>query len=216
MTDTSLCLRIRRRISPVTVLGPGKRAGIWVQGCSRGCPGCIVPDSWPTDEGEVIPVADLADWVLQQDGIDGITLSGGEPMDQAAGLAEMVQMIRSKRDLGVLCYTGYQLERLGSSAHRALVDQVDLLIDGPYVQELHGDLLWRGSSNQRLHALTDRYKVEVTQRLSDVDRSAGLEFRFEEDGTPIFIGVPPAPDFAQTLAQRLGQKGILLERRVSS
>lgn len=209
-------VRVRRRFSPVTVLGPGKRAGIWVQGCGCACPGCIVPDSWSDDGGEVYSVVELADWVLAQPDVEGITFSGGEPMDQAGVLAELVRLVRQQRDLGVVCYTGFVLERLDDPVHVALLERVDLLIDGPYVQTLHADLLWRGSSNQRLHLLTDRYCSEVETRLSVADCSAGMEFRFEDDGTPAFIGVPPSADFSHILSERLGQKGILLERRISS
>ena len=133
-------LRIFRREAPVTVLGPGRRAVIWVQGCPFACKGCIVPESWSSQGGELISVADLAEWELAQEDIEGMTFSGGEPMEQADALCALVDVVRSSRDLGLVCYTGYRLETLqrqGSTAQRALLARTDLLIDGVYVAREH-------------------------------------------------------------------------------
>src|SRR4051812_23018477 len=100
-------LRIFRRDAPITVLGPGNRAVIWVQGCPLACPGCIVPDSWYATGGETISVHALVNWITDQKDIEGITLSGGEPMAQAEPLSELIRNVQSQADLGVVCYTGY-------------------------------------------------------------------------------------------------------------
>lgn len=174
------------------VLGPGRRAVLWVQGCSLACAGCLVPRSWPAQSGFLRSVEWLADWVEGLPEIEGLTLSGGEPMEQAAALAVFIKKIRERRDLGVVCYTGYRLEELASPSQGELLGQVDLLIDGRYLRAQHDDLLWRGSANQRLIYLTQRYQPAET------DRGVGLEFRFEADGRFAFAGVPPWPDFVQT------------------
>ena len=173
------------------MLGPGLRAVLWVQGCGKACPGCLAPESWARTGGFSRSVSDLVAWVVAQDEIEGLTVSGGEPMDQAAPLAELLEECRKRRDLGLICYTGYSLEQLDSPAHLRLLSQVDLLIDGPYRQELHADLLWRGSSNQRILNLSQRYS------LPGEDRSAGLEFEFLGDGKLSFAGVPPWPAFPE-------------------
>lgn len=180
-------LRLFRREPACGVLGPGTRAVLWVQGCPLACPGCVVPEAWPRG-GRATPVEEVAAWLLPLP-VEGLTLTGGEPLEQDAALARLIDLVRAERDLGVVLYTGYRYEELRSP----LLERVDLLIDGPYRRELHGDLLWRGSSNQRLLPLTPRYRLDLP------DRGAGLEFRFGADGRFTFAGVPPWPDYREAL-----------------
>lgn len=187
-------LRIFRREAACRVLGPGLRAVLWVQGCTLGCPACLVPRSWPA-RGPLETVDEVAHWVLSCEDIEGITLSGGEPMQQAPALTALIDCVRARRDLGVICYTGYRHEQLRNRSQRDLLARVDLLIDGPYDASRHADLLWRGSSNQRLLALTGRY----ADALDDGDRSAGLEFSFTAQGRFSFAGVPPWPGYVEAL-----------------
>ena len=210
MKEETELLRIFLRRSPVSVLGLSKRAVIWVQGCHHVCKGCIVPESWDVNDGEAIAISDLATWILEQPDLEGITLSGGEPMLQAAGLIKLIDTVQSQRDLGILCYTGYRLEYLqqqGTSAQKALLDRLDLLIDGLYVESLHGDLLWRGSTNQRLLPLSDRYR-EALKNLPD--RSAGLEIHTDPDGSFFLAGVPQQPHFRDRFASQMRDRGITL------
>jgi len=206
-------LRIFRREAPVGVLGPGQRAVIWVQGCSFACPGCIVPESWDNNGGEEITLGELADWVLGQPHIEGITLSGGEPMIQAGALTQLIDLIRQERDLGVMCYTGYRLEALqqqGINSQRQLLQKIDLLVDGTYIQSQHDDLLWRGSRNQRLLCLTPRYRVTVAERLAAGDNSAGLTFVSGSNGEVYFTGVPGMPQFRQQFEAQMQKRGIII------
>ncbi len=198
-SDESDRVRLFRLDPACRVLGPGKRAAIWVQGCPLGCPGCLVPKSWTEWHAEALDMAieSLADWVVDCDDIEGLTLSGGEPMGQARALAELVRQVRVRRYLGVVCYTGYRMEALRTPEQRDLLAQVDLLIDGPYQAERHADLLWRGSSNQRLLDLTGRYRAFLPTH--ENDRSAGLEYRIESDGRFSFSGVPPWAGYVTAL-----------------
>lgn len=196
-------LRIFHRVAPVHVLGPFARAVVWVQGCPFRCPGCTSPEALDFAGGEAVSVADLAAWALAQDGIEGLTFSGGEPMAQAAGLCRLVDAVRARADLGVVCYTGDTLERLrdeGTDDQRALLTRVDLLIDGPYIREQHAKILWRGSANQRLLPLTDRYRDLLPVSEAE-DRPAGLEAFIAESGLVHLAGVPPEPDY-RTLWKR--------------
>jgi anaerobic ribonucleoside-triphosphate reductase activating protein len=209
-------IRVFRRESPIKVLGPHDRAAIWVQGCTFQCPGCIVPESWDPAGGWSVRIEDLAAWVLLQPGIEGVTLSGGEPMSQAAGLTRLVDRIRESRDLGVMCYTGFALGFLrerGDSAQRGLLDRIDLLIDGVYLEEQHDDLLWRGSRNQKLNLLTRRYEKTVSDVLRDHgDRSAGVEVVFDEQGAIGIAGVPSKPRFREAFVERMRAHNIRLSR----
>lgn len=203
-------LRIFERRSPVKVLGPYTRAVIWVQGCDFGCRGCIVPESWDQDSGEEVDISELVAWVLSQPSIEGVTLSGGEPMLQAEALSTLIDQIREVRNLGVMCYTGYRLEYLkaqGDIAQKLLLTKIDLLVDGIYQENLQADLLWRGSSNQRLLLLSNRYQEFVK---SQGDHSAGLEFFFSETGEVGFSGVPTQPNFRQEFESRMSQRSVIV------
>lgn len=207
-------LRIFRREAPVTVLGPGRRAVIWVQGCPFACKNCIVPESWDANGGEEVPVAELIAWTLAQPDIEGLTLSGGEPMAQAAALSQLVRQVAAQRDLSVVCYTGYTHEHLcahGTPEQQDLLQQTDLLIDGVYLEQRHSDLLWRGSANQRLICLSERYRDVVSARTAEADRSAGIEFFMDTEGAVAFAGVPQKPGFREEFAARMAQFGIAFD-----
>ncbi|MCC3406803.1 MAG: radical SAM protein [Microcoleus sp. PH2017_10_PVI_O_A] len=203
-------LRIFDRRSPVKVLGPFSRAVIWVQGCDFGCKGCIVPESWDRNAGEDVDISELVDWILNQPSIEGITLSGGEPMLQAEAMSTLIDRIRTEKDLGVMCYTGFRLEHLkeqGTTSQTNLLKKIDLLIDGVYVENLQDDLLWRGSSNQRLLLLSDRYREFLE---AQGDRSAGLEFFFAETGEVGFSGVPAQLNFRQEFESRMSKRSVIV------
>ncbi len=151
-------LRVYVKEKNIKTLGPGNRYGLWVQGCNRRCPGCVAEKSQDLNGGTLIDVGGLA-WEIICTDIEGLTISGGEPFLQAKALAELVTLIREKKDIGVIVYTGYLLEELKDVPDAEFfLEQIDLLIDGPYIKELDDGKSLRGSSNQRVHTLTDRYK----------------------------------------------------------
>jgi anaerobic ribonucleoside-triphosphate reductase activating protein len=128
------------RISyPVTNLGPGKRIGIWVQGCSRHCQGCMSPHvkiqkqenlrSVDSIFNEIFPIARQ---------FDGVTVSGGEALEQADALTGLLMKIRKETNLDILVYTGYTLDKIknGSMVMKKLLNQIDILIDGPFMEHL--------------------------------------------------------------------------------
>jgi len=172
-----------------------------------------VPESWDPAGGEALEVAILADWILAQSDIEGLTFSGGEPFRQAAGLVELIDAVQSQRALTVMCYTGYtlgEIQQRGDTEMLALLSRLDLLVEGPYVRARHADLRWRASRNQRLIALTDRYRALVAELDAQTDRSAGLQFQLA--GTQLaFDGIPSEPDFRERFARQLQGLGIELE-----
>jgi anaerobic ribonucleoside-triphosphate reductase activating protein len=149
----SLDVAISRVHFPVTSLGPGRRLGIWFQGCSIGCKGCISPDTWEIkgDEWITVPqlVHDCSHLIVEA---DGVTISGGEPFDQPEALSALVSSIRAIRDLHVIVYSGYPFTRL-EKKYGPLLGQLDMLVSGPYVQGI-GKLPLRGSLNQEIHEFT--------------------------------------------------------------
>lgn len=192
-----------------TTLGPGKRAVLWVWGCSRGCAGCLASPFNGAPEVSPVALETVADRLLDSADIEGVTFSGGEPLEQAEGLTALVRLLRRRRpDLSYCSYSGFTLAELshGTPHQRALLAQLDLLIDGPFLRDRAADLLWRGSSNQQLHFLTDRYR-HLRDRVDD--RSAGVEIRFDDQERISWIGVPP-PGFVQGIYSGLRRRGILL------
>lgn len=169
-------------------LGPGLRSVVWVQGCPLHCRGCTAPEFIPFTKASLISPEALADLLLRQP-VEGITISGGEPFMQSGLLAEMVEIARSKRDISVLCYTGFQMETLRkfdeNSGVPALLRQIDTLIDSPFVERLNDNRGLRGSSNQRVFHLTDRMRAFDFQ--SGIRKVEIHVF----NGEVLYVGVPP-------------------------
>ena len=142
----------------VRVLGPGVRYVLWVQGCRQHCRGCIAGNAKNMEDGMPVKIAALG-LEIALSKAEGLTISGGEPFLQAEELCAMLDMIRRKRDMGVIVYTGYCYEELCRQEEaKGLLSRIDILIDGPYREELDDGKSLRGSSNQRVLFLTDRYR----------------------------------------------------------
>ena len=130
--------------------GPGFRTSIYCAGCRHQCPGCHNPQSWAFNQGYEMGVDDLMK-IIEADPYANVTFSGGDPMFQAAGFAELAREIHKRTNKDIWCFTGFTYEALITQEQRELLEQLDVLVDGPFIQKLHDpDLLFRGSSNQRL------------------------------------------------------------------
>ena len=153
-------LRVAHTIADTEAEGPGRRFAVWVQGCSLRCPGCCNPELFSSRGGvEVTPGALAAD-ILKTPGIEGISVLGGEPFEQAAAVAELCRLCKA-RGLSVMVYTGFTMAELQARPDaEALIAQCDLMLDGRYVREApEPRRRWVGSTNQVLHFLTDRYQA---------------------------------------------------------
>lgn len=167
--------------------GPGRRAVLWVQGCSLGCAGCFNPQSHPRQGGLVW------DWPTAWHTLGtalttagGLTVSGGEPFDQAAALASLLGGLRRERDCPVILFSGYTWTELQARPSAApLLGQVDLLIAGRYVESLRVARDLTGSANKTLHFLTDRYTR------ADLDAVPPAEVLLHPDGTLTVTGIDP-------------------------
>jgi len=145
--------------------GPGERAVVWVQGCTIGCPGCYNSFTHPHQSERITSPLDLANWINSIDNIEGITFSGGEPFEQSEAILRVIRLVNQNRKtpLSVFVFTGFEYNVLKSSSNDAvqnLLSLVDVLSAGPYIaSERDESLLWRGSANQELIYLTNRYSV---------------------------------------------------------
>ena len=158
MTDTQLDtmqLRLAGIVDESVVDGLGIRMTVFVQGCPHRCKGCHNPASWDSAGGKVYPLRFVADLVQKDPLLDGVTFSGGEPFAQPAPLAVLAAWLHS-RGMNVWCYSGYTYEQLVQKAQTdadtaALLQNIDVLVDGPFVEAQRDlTLKFRGSANQRV------------------------------------------------------------------
>lgn len=192
---------------PVTALGPGRRIGLWTQGCSIGCAGCISRDTWDPDPSTGIDVDELVAWCrrVAGDAPEGVTISGGEPFDQPEALGELLTQLHRWRDaldepFDILCYSGYRIEQL-LRRHSALLERIDALICDPYVEALPTQRVWRGSRNQRLFPLTPLGEARYGE-VTRCDEDPGpMRFQAVADGSRIwFVGIPRRGDMERVAA----------------
>lgn len=181
-------LKISHIESHTDLLGPCDRFVIWVHGCCFDCEGCLARNTRFGAYREM-SVSDVARNIIHS-GCEGITISGGEPFLQAKALAALVKEVQSCRDIGVIIYSGFTLEALKKRDDcLELLSRTDILIDGPYVKVLDDGRAYIGSSNQRLHYLTERYRKAGREYYSAKKRRA--EIKFNADSVTL-IGVPSA------------------------
>lgn len=181
---------------PVTTLGPGRRVGVWLQGCSLRCSGCISVDTWDGGRGEV-EVDDLLDAVAAYAAeADGLTVSGGEPFEQPEALAALLREWRRVSDRSTFVFTGHEFADVETwlEANPGLVDG---LMTGPFRSDLPQTLALRGSDNQRLHVLTG-----LGAEFAAFDRLAAasdrrLDVMFDEDGEAWMAGIPARGDIGR-------------------
>jgi len=131
--------------------GPGFRTAIYCAGCRHQCEGCHNPQSWDFEGGHAMTTEDIMR-VIEADPYANVTFSGGDPMYQPEGFAELARAIRERTKKTIWCYTGFTFEALLTNPRqRALLEQIDVLVDGPFVKSKRDEsLIFRGSSNQRL------------------------------------------------------------------
>jgi anaerobic ribonucleoside-triphosphate reductase activating protein len=161
----AVTLQVAQIVPCTEAEGPGRRFALWFQGCPLRCPGCCNPEFIPFEGGEAMPVADVIA-VLDAacaDRIEGITLLGGEPLAHAAGATALAVAAR-ERGLSVMVFSGYTLEAARTMERpevSTLLDHTDILVDGLYERDQPDNTRrWIGSTNQRIHFLTERYRAD--------------------------------------------------------
>lgn len=148
-----------RILYPVTSLGPGKRLCIWVSGCNARCEGCANPELWTQRPEQFISVENLVLAIKKSvmgKEIEGITISGGEPFDQAVDVIKLLNLLNCKVD--ILVFSGYLYEEIKNDITKnMLLEMIDVLVDGRYIEELNdGKSALKGSSNQCIYILNEK------------------------------------------------------------
>lgn len=180
-------LNIMGYVDESEVNGPGSRAVLWVQGCSRECDGCFNPASWSYEPNQLVTIDSIVEKVLRNPRNEGITFSGGEPFWQASALAELAQKLKTK-GLNVMSFSGFKLEQLQSAkapqGSQDLLQQLDILIDGAYIQSLaiNDPDSPVSSRNQRVHIFNSAFRDRISWASDQV------EIHILQDGSRIFTG----------------------------
>ena len=138
---------------PIYNLGPGKRIGFWVQGCSRKCEGCISKTLWKKSKGRKIKIDYLVHQICKiEKNFEGVTITGGEPFDQYESLIAFCAFLKQKSSLNIYCFSGYYLDELVQKhPDKLFMKYIDYLLDGRYLLQQHENKNVRGSSNQQLY-----------------------------------------------------------------
>lgn len=158
---------VARILYPVNVLGPGKRIGIWFNGCNHHCPGCSNPELWEPQERyktTLQTLMRLVKHICNNQAVDGFTLTGGDPFAQADALQQLLPEL-SKFSNDILVYTGFDYEEI-LLKYPEIVSQIGVMIDGKYMQERNNGAVLRGSDNQRIIILNDRLADKYSCYLS--------------------------------------------------
>lgn len=204
-------MRVARILYPVTVLGPGKRIAIWVAGCSKRCQGCANPELW---DGSVYPKVEMSQLEMAIEAIyekasgdvDGITISGGEPFEQAEELVQLVSFLEKRTD-DILVFSGKKKEELLQNSIMAeVLEKIAVLVDGEYIEaENEGEVL-RGSRNQEIHIQKTEMKMKYEGYLEQNKGKHLAETFHVKDGV-IVVGIHKK-DFDSELEKALEKKAI--------
>ncbi len=180
-------LRIHQFIPSSRTNGPGERAVLWVQGCSLGCPGCFNPLTHTRNAGELVAVDALFERIAALEGrVEGLTVSGGEPLQQRPALQALLGRVRAETNLSVLVFSGYTWrEIVAMRSIGRLLGCLDVLLAGRYDQNRRVASGLLGSANKTIHLLTHRYS------LADLEAVPEAEVFVSADGEVLFSGINP-------------------------
>ncbi len=187
---------------PVRALGPGTRVGLWCRGCSIRCPGCITPEAWEFRPEDAVPAETLAERIVALfPGADDrrLTVSGGEPFDQAEALLALLALLNGEGVRDILIYSGYRRQDL-LTRFPGLPDLAAALADGPFeTGNATGDA-WKGSDNQALHVFRPEFEPRYREWARTPERK--LQLVKSVGGRKYLIGIPRQED-----AERLKRLG---------
>lgn len=199
-------IRVSHYCASTNVLGPGTRFALWLQGCEKRCPKCINPEGRDLGGGYLMPIGELITKIKAQEGINGITISGGEPFLQFDMLELLVQSISRETGLDIMLYSGYELREiimmLGNGRAKEFFSHIDIFVDGAYIDVLNTGSIYRGSDNQKFYFFTDKYAAFSEKFYST--RGRDIEFELGRENDVVMIGIPPK-DFYGEFVNRIGE-----------
>lgn len=187
-------LRLSRVHFPVTVLGPGRRIGVWFQGCTLACKGCVSRDTWDADDSRLVELDEVMLWIeTYAADATGVTISGGEPFQQPDALAELLRRLHAWREtagrqIDLFSYSGYR-EAWLRRRHAGILAMLDAVMPAPFIDERPTDLAWRGSANQALIPLTELGRSRFGDFVEAPAEGPNLQATLDQ-GVLWMVGVP--------------------------
>lgn len=180
-------LNIHNIIKNSKANGPGNRYVIWLQGCNFNCKNCFNPDSHSFEKGKLTDIDQIITDILSNKNIDGITISGGEPLQQAEVLYCFLEKLKKKTDISIILYTGYSGNEIEADTDKLKVFQIcDVIITGRYIENLKSYHTFLSSSNQEIHFNTNYYEIK------DFEQNINSEIIIDYKGNIIISGNNPA------------------------
>ena len=179
----------------VTSLGPGKRFALWFAGCNKKCKGCLSPEFRSRSDADLRPISLIENFIRsKRDKIDGITISGGEPLLQYAAVQKICEAARSAGITDILLYTGLTEAELSDSRYNFIKGAVGVVVSEAYFEQLNdpadpwGTL--RGSTNQKITF----YDEKLRQAYMDFCRRGRQINITTRNGGLLLVGIPPKPE----------------------
>jgi len=168
------------------IYGPGKRFVIWTQGCNLACKGCWNRETWSFKNNLLFSSTKLLNLILKyKNDIEGVTILGGEPLLQKESLFDFIKLIKKETELSIMLYTGFEKTEF-TALDKKIISKIDILIAGRYIEEKRNLFLtWRGSSNQKIEFITDRYNKNDIPFESNM-----IEIDINLDGSIKLMGYP--------------------------
>ncbi|MGB9637815.1 MAG: 4Fe-4S single cluster domain-containing protein [bacterium] len=202
MYEDELDILINLIYAPVLTLGPGVRIGIWFQGCSIRCKGCISKHTWEFENKYKKTISQVINEVNNYSKIyktKSITISGGEPFDQSQSLYSLLKKLKELNFNDILLYSGYKFNYL-QKKYNHILKYVDVLIDGPFIETKKTKKIYKGSSNQKMYLLNKSLK-EIYIKYKNKSKNKKLQIVYKNNDIYL-IGIPDI-DFNDKIKNKL-------------
>jgi len=183
-------LRIAYYCVETGVLGPGRRFILYLQGCPFRCPGCCSPEWRDPRGGILLKISEIISLMKNEEPLNGLTVSGGEPLYQAVPLKALLSRVRKEfLSWDIIVFTGYRYENLDENL-KSVLELADLAVCGPFVVEEFTSYGLRGSKNQEFVYITNR----LLEHRKEIEKGGRKnKTQLVEDGL-LFVGIPILPD----------------------
>ncbi len=204
-TESNTSVLINLIYAPVLTLGPGIRIGIWFQGCSIRCKGCISKHTWEFDKKYKKTIAQVIDQINYYSEIyntKSITISGGEPFDQSTSLYILLKKLKKLKFNDILLYSGYKFNYLQKN-YGDILKYIDVLIDGPFIESKKTNKIYKGSNNQKMYIL-NKSLSPIYQEYKKQLKNNKLQL-ITKDNEIYLIGIPDI-DFSKKFSKNLIKK----------
>jgi len=175
---------------PVYVLGVGERVGLWFQGCSIRCKGCMSQYTWDFNKLFEMDIDEVVNQI-KSFGVKRLTISGGEPFDQPEQLKYILQQLKKDGFEDILVYTGYEYDEL-KNKHNDILEYIDVLIAGRFIEGLESEYIWKGSENQEMYILNDKLK-DIYEEYKKQKKNRELQI-VEKNNDIYILGIPYQKD----------------------